>query len=276
MRPTLKRVALIPAWLGGEIASTGYCVLRPNTSLIIPEFLYYFLITDDFIKLMKDLERGANCPAVRDTDVFDVKIPLPPLSEQQKIVHILSTVQRAIEQQEQIIALTTELKKALIHKLFTEGLRGEPQKQTEIGLVPESWEITELEKFAEAFQYGTSVKCDYKTKGKPVLRIPNVVGGNVDLTDLKFGNPKPNEIKKLKLQHGDLLFVRTNGVQKNAGCRSMYRDEIEECYFASYLISHQIQIVSLHQKVQASSPKRNSPQVPQYSPNTLPKIFLVT
>ena len=51
---------------------------------------------------------------------------------------MLGLVQRAIEQQERLIALTTELKKALLHKLFTEGLRGEPQKQTEIGPVPES------------------------------------------------------------------------------------------------------------------------------------------
>jgi type I restriction enzyme S subunit len=43
-----------------------------------------------------------------------------------------------------MIALTTELKKALLHKLFTEGLHGEPQKQTEIGPVPESWEIKKL------------------------------------------------------------------------------------------------------------------------------------
>jgi type I restriction enzyme S subunit len=46
-------------------------------------------------------------------------------------------VQRAIEAQERIIQTTTELKKALMHKLFTEGLRNEPQKQTEIGPVPQ-------------------------------------------------------------------------------------------------------------------------------------------
>ena len=73
-----------------------------------------------------------------------LSIPLPPLPEQKKIAHILSTVQRAIEEQERIIQTTTELKKALMHKLFTEGLRNEPQKQTEIGLVPKSWEIVKL------------------------------------------------------------------------------------------------------------------------------------
>ncbi len=71
-------------------------------------------------------------------------IPLPPLPEQRKIAGVLGVVQRAIEQQERLLALTAELKKALLHKLFTEGLRGEPQKQTEIGIMPKSWEIAKL------------------------------------------------------------------------------------------------------------------------------------
>ena len=74
----------------------------------------------------------------------DRLIPLPTLPEQRKIAAVLGLVQRAIEEQARLLALTTELKKTLLHKLFTEGLRGETQKQTEIGPVPESWEMVKI------------------------------------------------------------------------------------------------------------------------------------
>jgi type I restriction enzyme S subunit len=144
VRPTLKRIALVPSELDGAIASTGYCVLRCDKTKADPKFLYAFLITDHFNARMAGLERGASYPAVRDSDVKVSWLPLPPLPEQKKIAHVLSTVQLAIEAQERIIQTTTQLKKALIHRLFTEGLRNEPQKQTEIGPVPESWEVVPL------------------------------------------------------------------------------------------------------------------------------------
>ena len=113
-------------------------------------FLYYLLLHIDLKRILGDVGvPGLNREmAYKETALFPSK-----KSEQQKIAYILSTVQRAIEQQERIIQLTTELKKALMHKLFTQGLRGEPQKLTEIGSVPESWEIAKMGDFVN-FQTG--------------------------------------------------------------------------------------------------------------------------
>lgn len=117
-------------------------VMNPGSQLE-QDFLYFALRF--LTAAIEDKAYGlAALVHVRKGDLESTPIPLPPLPEQKKIAHILSTVQRAIEAQERIIQTTTELKKALMHKLFTEGLRHELQKQTEIGPVPESWEVVEL------------------------------------------------------------------------------------------------------------------------------------
>ncbi len=211
------------------LGADGTKVLKPDKARFDSKFFYFALINQ------KIPSRGYN----RHFKLLkESSVPHPADTwEQKKIASLLTLVQRAIEQQERLIALTTELKKALMHKLFTEGTRGEKQKQTEIGPVPESWGVARLGDIAESFQYGTSVKCNYEIDGMPVLRIPNVVGGHVDISDLKFGILKRNELELLKLNYGDLLFVRTNGVKENAGRCSMYRGEFNnDCYFASYLI----------------------------------------
>lgn len=120
-------------------------LIRANPEVFEAEFLnrvfQYYRDIGVFISICS---RSVNQSSINQAKLKAVEVPLPPLPEQKKIAHILSTVQRAIEAQEQIIQTTTELKKALMHKLFTEGLRNEPQKQTEIGPVPESWAVVEI------------------------------------------------------------------------------------------------------------------------------------
>ena len=122
------------------LGADGTKVLLPNRKLYDPKFYYFAML------ILELPSRGYNR---HFKTLKERNLPLPPLPEQKKIAHILSTVQRAIEAQERIIQTTIELKKALMHKLFTEGLRNEPQKQTEIGLVPESWEVVELGSLAK-------------------------------------------------------------------------------------------------------------------------------
>jgi len=100
------------------------------------------------------------------------KIPLPPLPVQQKIVKILDTIQSAVEVQGKIIEKTKELKKALINLLFHYGLAGLrikelaglrvdeltsseikkfglKLKKTEIGEIPEHWEVVKIKNIGE-------------------------------------------------------------------------------------------------------------------------------
>jgi len=213
VRPTLKRIAIVHESLNGQIASTAYCVLRTDNSKVDPQFLYSFLITDHFNARMAGLERGANYPAVRESDVLRSWLPLPPLPEQKKIAHILSTVQQAIGAQERIIQTTTELKKALMHKLFTEGMRGESQKQTEIGPVPESWEVLPCGEVCEKITVGIVVRPSsyYVPEGVPAFRSQNVREDRLQLEPMVYISEEANNgpAAKSRLSVGDVLIVRT-------------------------------------------------------------------
>ncbi len=115
------------------------CAILPNYDIFIPDYLRFYIMTirDKFLSQ----RYGGAQPNISQTIIKNTVIPLPQLPEQKKIAHILSKIQQAIETQAKIIKTTQELKKALMQKLFTEGLNGELQKQTEIGLIPGSWEV---------------------------------------------------------------------------------------------------------------------------------------
>ncbi len=141
-------------------------------------------------------------------------MPLPPLPEQKKIAHILSTVQRAIEAQEGIMQTSADLKKALMQKLFTEGLHNEPQKETEIGPVPESWDVVELGTlFQKEPQNGIyKHKKDYGT-GTQILRIDDFGNdGDVVTKARNLVRVSSKEIKSYGLETGDIVVNRVNSL----------------------------------------------------------------
>ena len=134
------------------------CAIFPKNKLTRAEFIRYFFIYAR-PTLLSHRYGGAQ-PNISQTVIRNFQIALPTLDEQQNIAHILSKIQSAIETQEKIIQTTAELKKALMQKLFTEGLKGEPQKETEIGRVPKSWELKKIKEI-----------CDIGTGGTPSTKI---------------------------------------------------------------------------------------------------------
>ncbi len=171
-------------------------------------------------------------PNLSQSKLCELPLPVPPLPEQRKIAGVLGVVQRAMEQQERLLALTAELKKVLLHQLFTQGLRGEPQKETDVGLVPESWEIERLgELFDTQLGKMLSQKARVGDDPKPYLRNKNVQWGAIDKTDLLSMDFNERERGKFILMPGDLLICEGG----EPGRAAIWHGEMKECYYQKAL-----------------------------------------
>jgi type I restriction enzyme S subunit len=134
------------------LVSPVYPVLETNPERADPYFLDMMLRTPLAIAAYNRFAAGAvnRRRSIRKTDFMAIRLPLPSLTEQKAIARVLSTIQKSIEAQDRIIAAARELKKSLMCHLFTYGLvpvaeaEQVPLKETEIGLVPEHWEVVTL------------------------------------------------------------------------------------------------------------------------------------
>jgi type I restriction enzyme, S subunit len=151
-------------------------------------------------------------PNLSQSKLRELPVAIPPLAEQRKIAGVLGLVQRTIEQQGRLIALTTELKKVLLHQLFTQGLRGEPQKQTEIGLVPQSWETHKIGEHCSSSAFGPRFSSDlYASDGNVVtLRTTDLDDdGNIDYREAPKAQIDIGKFESHLLKPGDVVVSRS-------------------------------------------------------------------
>jgi len=196
-------------------------------------FLAYQLRSDRIQRTVASHKRGATIQGITRDALKELEIYLPPLAEQGKIAGVLGLVQLALQEQERLIALTTELKKALLHQLFTQGLRGEPQKQTEIGPVPESWVVVPLGEYLTEAQYGISAKGSESGR-YAVLRMTNQRQGRISSDNLQYVELTADQFQKFRVERQDILFNRTNSLDLVG--RTAIFDLEGDFVFASYLI----------------------------------------
>ena len=103
--------------------------------------------------------------------------------------------------------------------------------------LPNGWVWASLDQLVSESSYGTSVKCSYDSNGIPVLRIPNISSGELDLRDIKFSTINLGLKKDDYLAIGDLLVIRTNGSIGLVGRAASVVSELPiSYYFASYLL----------------------------------------
>ncbi len=233
VRPTLRRVAQVPGCLDGEVVSTAFCVLRPNPDLIHPDFLFFAMQMDGVMDEVASTQTGASYPAVRDVDVLSLTVPVPPIPIQCRIAMALNLVRSAILRQGGCEEAATALKCAAMQTLFTRGLRGEAQKETEIGPVPESWGLRPIGEFATKMQYGLSLR-GAESGRYTILRMNCQQDGKVLFRDLQFVDVDSEIAETYRVNQNDLLFNRTNSYELVG--RTAIVEGPTDAVFASYLV----------------------------------------
>lgn len=147
VRPTLKRIAVVPSHLDGEVCSTGYFVFQTNDE-IYNRYLFYFLQSNIFMSEMERLQSGASYPAVNDSQVKETLISYPTIEEQKLIVSILdqafAEIDKARVLTEKNLLNARELFDSYLEKIFSQP--------------PSDWCETVLGEITEVSSGGTPTK----------------------------------------------------------------------------------------------------------------------
>ncbi|ECE8259312.1 restriction endonuclease subunit S [Salmonella enterica subsp. enterica serovar Hvittingfoss] len=118
VRPNLNTVAIVPKELDGAIASTGFCVLRPNKEMVDTKYLFHYIKSDDFVNKLVKLATGANYPAVSDKIIKEQQLKKISLCEQKNIAAILDKAEGIRQKREQAIKLADDFLRATFLEIF--------------------------------------------------------------------------------------------------------------------------------------------------------------
>ena len=140
LRPYLDKAILADT---DGVCTTELLVLRAKPG-VDPRFLACLVHDPDFVEHALTGVTGAHHPRTSWAHIAQFECPRFSYEEQQAIAALLWRIQDLLKVCEDTLEVAQDLKRAAMRELFTRGLRGEPQKETEIGPVPESWRVVEL------------------------------------------------------------------------------------------------------------------------------------
>jgi type I restriction enzyme, S subunit len=275
VRTYLKNIAVVPKELDGAVTSTGIAVLRPSKDIDSrflfnwtrsPEFLsrigkamdgtMYPAVTDRDV-----LDQAVPLPPIaeqrrivatldsllnRSNIAGEELAHIPRLVERYKQSVLASAFRgeltarwRAKTSTKSKATLADDLAAARSATFRKAGTKEKPALSaawTPNVDLPETWEIVSVDQLTTLVQYGTSAKTsDSLSKGVPVLRMGNILGGQLDYGNLKYLPASHGEFPELFLRDGDILFNRTNSAEL-VGKTAVYTDVGHRTSFASYLI----------------------------------------
>lgn len=212
----------------------GNVIWLKNKGVFDASYMYYLYKTVFVDNQIHSMSAGTTVDTYTIINAKNTIIPLPPLSEQQRIVErieeLFAKLDEAKERLQEVADSFAVRKAAILHKAFTGELTKQWRRAN--GVSDESWEEKTISKICGSLKYGTSKKSSDSGE-VVVLRMGNLQNGEIDWSNLAYTSDE-EDIKKYLLKPGDILFNRTNSPEL-VGKTSIYRGEMPAIY-AGYLI----------------------------------------
>lgn len=236
LRPYLAKV--FHATFDGVSSGELLC-LRPSLK-VAPRYLFYVLVSKGFIDLINSETFGSKMPRADWEIVGHQPLPLAPFETQQRIVRFLdektARIDGLIEKKRMLLDRLAEKRQALITRAVTKGLdlaiEMKPSGIDWLGDVPAHWEVLPLKRVLANSTYGISASLE-PTGEVAILRMGNLVEGEIDFTDLRFLDEVDPD---LLLAENDVVFNRTNSLDL-VGKTSIFRESSGfPVSLASYLV----------------------------------------
>ncbi len=231
-RPNLNAVAHITKEYDEQYASTGFEVIKSVG--VDSRYIFALVKTQDFINSISGVVQGALYPAAKSSDVQNYDFPLAPLNEQIRIADKLDSILAKVDAAQARLDKTPNILKRFRQSVLAAATSGELTKEWRGDI--DFGQLTKIGSLTKDIKYGTSKKCGYEPEKTPVLRIPNIGNGGINLSDLKYADFDDKELDKLKLKKGDILVIRSNGSVELVGKAAIIEEKNTHCLYAGYLI----------------------------------------
>ncbi|MDO3378544.1 restriction endonuclease subunit S [Geoalkalibacter halelectricus] len=188
---------------------------------LVPRYLFYYLLSKDFINIVDSSTYGAKMPRASWDYIGNLPALLPCVEEQSTIAAFLdretTRIDALIAKKQRLIELLQEKRTALISQAVTKGLDpGVPMKDSGVewlGEIPAHWEVKRLGWVSESLQtgpFGTQLHAsDYVDDGTPIINPANIINGKL-VPDHRWtvAGEKYHELARHQLFEGDLIFGR--------------------------------------------------------------------
>lgn len=201
----------------------GWLTIQKYAETFDKEFLYYLLGSDEVFNQYVQMAAGSSVQNLNKDKVADLQLKIPPLPEQQRIAKALSDVDALISTTEKLIQKKKNIKQGAMQNLLTGKKRlpgftkSSNYKQTEIGLIPEDWEVKSLGEIFEFRPNNTFTRdCLNDSKGKyqnvhygdVLIKYPSILDCSKET--IPFINEGINvKFSKYGIVEGDIIIADT-------------------------------------------------------------------